>query len=173
MKQQASKLITDQRLSSSNKRQPPTKLGAEPSNHLQKVLMGNQEYEMLSAEQFRNRKPASQCSHIYAKSVQNDPFSTFQLKSRRNSGKVIHPQWHYSPRHLTTILSNDPQYGSILTGDQVLLSIILQILIKAVSEGSWSNRSDLPYDQLFFNSRNKDASRLSLGGAMLLSTGSH
>jgi hypothetical protein len=48
MKQQASKSVTDQRLSSSNKGKPPTKFGAGPSNHLQQVLIGNQEYGMLS-----------------------------------------------------------------------------------------------------------------------------
>jgi hypothetical protein len=37
----------------------------------------------------------------------------------------------------------------------------------------WSCRSDLPYEQQFFNSWNSDASRLSLGGAMLLSTSNH
>jgi hypothetical protein len=64
MKQQASKLVTEQHLSSLNKPQPPTKLG--PSKHLQKVSVGNKEYGLLSAEGSRNRKPASHCSPIYA-----------------------------------------------------------------------------------------------------------
>jgi hypothetical protein len=60
MKQQAFKSVTDQRLNSSNKRQPATKLDAEPSNHLQKVLVGSREYEMVSAERYHNRK----CAHL-------------------------------------------------------------------------------------------------------------
>jgi hypothetical protein len=50
---------TDQRLNSLNKQQPPTKLGSGPSNHFQKVSVGNQEYGLLPAERRRNRKQAS------------------------------------------------------------------------------------------------------------------
>jgi hypothetical protein len=51
MKQQAFKSVTEQGLNSSNKRQPPTKHSAGPSNDLQKVLVGSQEYEMLFVKQ--------------------------------------------------------------------------------------------------------------------------
>jgi hypothetical protein len=51
--------------SSSNKRQPLTKLGVEPSNHYQKVLVGSQEFGMLIAEQSRNHIPASYSSPNY------------------------------------------------------------------------------------------------------------
>jgi hypothetical protein len=41
------------------------KIGARPSNHLQKALVGSQEYGMLFAERSYNRKSASHCSPIY------------------------------------------------------------------------------------------------------------
>jgi hypothetical protein len=58
MKQQASKSVTDQRLSSLNKRQPPTKLGVGPLNHLQKVRVGNKNMGccLLSEAAIANRR---------------------------------------------------------------------------------------------------------------------
>jgi hypothetical protein len=141
MKQQVSKSVTDQRLSSSNKRQPP-----------QKVLVGSEEYGMLSAERSRNRKPASHCSLIYASSaltclVRCEIDSEWpildvsgQIQEEQRKG---HPQSHHSSGHLTTmILSNDPRYGSRLARDQGQLSI-LQILIEGVSEGQLVGRTEM------------------------------
>jgi hypothetical protein len=47
MLQQASKSITDQSLSSSNKRQPPTKLGAGPSNPVKPPSKGLSEQSRI------------------------------------------------------------------------------------------------------------------------------
>jgi hypothetical protein len=92
MKQQDFKSDTDQRLSSLNKRKPPTKLGAGMSNHLQKVSVGSQKYGccLLSEAAIVNRRvtvtPSMHQVHTLAlwgaKSVQNDAFLTFQVKHK-------------------------------------------------------------------------------------------
>jgi hypothetical protein len=97
-----------------------------------------------------------------AKLIQNDPFSTFQAKSKKNSEKVIHnviihrniwQPWFSSTIHDTVAILqgtrvNRPYYRSwskTYRRDNLLLV----------------NRNDLPCDQQLFNSRNRDASRLS------------
>jgi hypothetical protein len=109
MKQQDSKSVTDQRLSSLNKRKPLTKLGVGLSNHHQKVSVGYQDYGLLSAERSRNRKLACHCSPIkYAHlpcEVRNRFRMTHSWRLRSNIKYNIKFK-HISQKSSTYILKN-------------------------------------------------------------------
>jgi hypothetical protein len=82
---------------------------------------------------------------------------THSMRRRKNSGRVIHNVYHL-PRYLTSmILFNDPWYHE---------TILQRTRINCPNCRS-SDRKDLACEQQFFSSRHRDASHLSLGGAIL------